>query len=254
MSEIVSPYNLKTDKFEGPLELLLSLIEDRKFFVNEISLASVTDDYLKYIKGLSEVDNDEKINNISSFVLTAATLILVKSRSLLPNISLTEDEKENINDLELRLKLYEIIKRASLDIKNDFGKKIIFKPEDRIWSLPVFSPDPLINKNNIAKIIDEVINQLPKPKEPMPELEIKKVVKIEEVIDSLTNRIQNALNLSFKEFSQGAKAETKEEAKVNVIISFLAMLELVREGIIDVVQNSSFEDIAISKTKAEALN
>ncbi|HPI82416.1 MAG TPA: segregation/condensation protein A, partial [Candidatus Paceibacterota bacterium] len=161
MSEIVSPYNLKTDKFEGPLELLLSLIEDRKFFVNEISLASVTDDYLKYIKSLSEIDNDEKINNISSFILTAATLILVKSRSLLPNISLTEDEKENINDLELRLKLYEIIKRASLDIKNDFGKKIIFKPEDRIWSLPVFSPDPLINKNNIAKIIDEVINQLP---------------------------------------------------------------------------------------------
>jgi chromatin segregation and condensation protein Rec8/ScpA/Scc1 (kleisin family) len=88
----------------------------------------------------------------------------------------------------------------------------------------------------------------------MPELEIKKVVKIEEVIDSLTNRIQNALNLSFKEFSQGVKAENKEEAKVNVIISFLAMLELVREGIIDVVQNSSFEDIEISKTKAEALN
>ncbi|HPI82906.1 MAG TPA: segregation/condensation protein A, partial [Candidatus Paceibacterota bacterium] len=91
-------------------------------------------------------------------------------------------------------------------------------------------------------------------KEPMPELEIKKVVKIEEVIDSLTNRIQNALNLSFKEFSQGVKAENKEEAKVNVIISFLAMLELVREGIIEVVQNSSFEDIEISKTKAEALN
>ena len=88
----------------------------------------------------------------------------------------------------------------------------------------------------------------------MPELEIKKVVKIEEVIDSLTSRIQNALNLSFKEFSQGVKAENKEEAKVNVIISFLAMLELVREGIIDVVQNSSFEDIEISKTKAEALN
>jgi len=88
----------------------------------------------------------------------------------------------------------------------------------------------------------------------MPELEIKKVVKIEEVIDSLTNRIQNALNLSFKEFSQGVKAENKEEAKVNVIISFLAMLELVREGIIEVVQNSSFEDIEISKTKAEALN
>ncbi len=251
MSETASVYNFKTSTFDGPLELLLSLIEQRKFFVNEISLAEVTNDYLKYIETFNQLPDNQKIENISSFILTAATLILIKSRSLLPNISLTEDEKENINDLELRLKLYEIIKRASLSIKEQFGQKIIFQPRERIWSLPIFSPDPLINKENIGKIIEEIMNQVPKEKEPMPELEIKKVIKIEEVIDNLTNRIQNALNLSFREFSDPKDSKTKEEAKVHIIISFLAMLELVREGVIDVVQKSSFEDIEMNKLKTE---
>ena len=61
------------------------------------------------------------------------------------------------------------------------------------------------------------------------------------------NRIQRAVNLSFKEFSQSHKAKDKEEAKIHVIISFLAMLELVREGVIDVIQNSSFDNIKINK-------
>ncbi len=251
MSEITSAYNLKTSTFEGPLELLLSLIEERKFFVNEISIAEVTNDYLKYIETLNQLPDDKKIENISSFILTAATLILIKSRSLLPNISLTEDEKENISDLELRLKLYEIIKKASLLIKEQFAKKIIYRPCERIWSLPIFSPDPLINKENIGKIMQGVISQIPKEKETMPELEIKKVIKIEEVIDDLTNRIQNALNLSFREFSKPKDNKTKEEAKVHIIISFLAMLELVREGVIDVIQNSSFEDIKMNQLKKE---
>lgn len=249
MSETVSVYNLKTNAFEGPLELLLSLIEERKFFVNEISLAEVTNDYLKYIETLNQLPDDKKIENISSFILTAATLILIKSRSLLPNISLTEDEKEDISDLELRLKLYEIIKKASISIKEQFAKNIIYRPGERIWSLPIFSPDPLISKENIGKIISGVISQVPKEKEVMPELEIKKVIKIEEVIDDLTNRIQNALNLSFREFSNPKDSKTKEEAKAHVIISFLAMLELVREGIIDVVQKSSFEDIEMNQLK-----
>lgn len=245
MTDSFNYYNLRTPSFEGPLDLLLSLIEERKFFVNEISLAEVTNDYLTYIKNLKDLEESKKIENISSFILTAATLILIKSRSLLPNISLTEEEKENISDLELRLKLYEIIKRASIDIKENFGKKIIFNPKERIWSIPIFSPDPSVNKENLSKLINDLIIQIPK-KDKKPELEIKKVVKIEEVIRDLTDRAQKALQFSFSEFSKSRKTETREEEKANVIISFLAMLELVREGVIDVIQNSVYEDIKIN--------
>jgi segregation and condensation protein A len=242
MNDVVDKisYTVRTGSFEGPLDILLSLIEQRKLFVNEISLAEVTNDFISYIKSLSE--SDKNINDVSYFVLIAATLILIKSKSLLPNLSLTEDETEKIVDLEARLKLYQTIKNASIDIKNN-----IFTPVDRIWSEPLFSPDALITSLNVAKSMEDVLNQVPKKVAKLPEIEIKKIINIDEVINSLTDRIQNAMNLSFREFSKSHGAENVEEARVHVIVSFLAMLELVREGLIDVIQNATFEDIEINK-------
>lgn len=249
MSEdtLITSYKIKQGSFEGPLELLLSLIEEKKLFVNEISLAEVTNDYIAYIKSLSDVPSDKHIANVSYFILIAATLILIKSKSLLPNLALTEDETEKITDLETRLRLYKIIKNAGIEINNNFGTKIIFMPNERIWSEPLFSPDKQITISNINSSIMEVITHLPKKAEKLPEVEVKKIINIDEIINSLTERIQGAINLSFKEFTQASGAENQEEAKIHVIISFLAMLELVREGIIDVIQNSSFGDISINK-------
>jgi segregation and condensation protein A len=247
MQEIYSPYQIRQGTFEGPLELLLSLIEQRKLFVNEISLAEVTNDYITYIKSLSNVPTDKHIADVSYFILIAATLILIKSKSLLPNLSLTEDEEEKIEDLEARLKLFKIIKDASIEVSNNFGTKIIFMPNERIWSEPLFSPDPLITQDSIFVSIGDVLAHVPKKIEKLPELEVKKIINIDEIINSLTDRIQSAMNLSFKQFTEGSGAGNQEEAKVHVIISFLAMLELVREGIIDVIQNTSFGDIEINK-------
>jgi len=245
--EVINSYKIKQGTFEGPLELLLSLIEQRKLFVNEISLADVTNDYISHVKSLSEIPNDKHIANVSYFILIAATLILIKSKSLLPNLSLTDDETEKITDLENRLRLYQIIKESSIEVKNNFGAKIIFMPNERIWSEPLFSPDPLISISNISSSITDVLNQLPKKIEKLPEIEVKKIINIDEIINNLTDRIQNAINMSFKEFSQSHGAGNQEEAKVHIIVSFLAMLELVREGIIDVIQNNSFGDIEMNK-------
>jgi len=242
-----SLYRVRAGSFEGPLELLLSLVEERKLFVNDVSLAEVTNDYISYIKSLSDTPNDKHIADVSYFILIAATLILIKSKSLLPNLSLTDDEEEKISDLENRLKLYKIIKEASIEIKNNFGVKIIFMPNERIWSEPLFSPDSLITVSNISLSVSDVLNHLPQNGDKLPDVEVKKIVNIDEIINSLTERIQGAINLSFKEFTEGSGAENKEEAKVHIIISFLAMLELVREGIIEVIQNSNFGDISINK-------
>lgn len=245
MSEIISQYKVKQGTFEGPLDILLSLIEQRKLFVNEISLAEVTNDYIAYVKSLGETATS--INDISYFVLIAATLILIKSKSLLPNLALTEDETEKIVDLETRLRLYQTIKNASIDVKNNFGLKIIFSPCDRIWSEPLFAPDSLITISNVLKSVEDVLAQVPKKEIKLPEIEIKKIINIDQIINSLTDRIQTAMNISFKEFSQSHGAGDKEEAKVHVIVSFLAMLELVREGLIDVIQSASFGDIEMNK-------
>ena len=85
-------------------------------------------------------------------------------------------------------------------------------------------------------------------------MEVKKVISIEEMINNLTDRIQNALSMSFKDFAHGHSTENDKEKKVTVIVSFLAMLELVREGIIDVIQNATFEDITIEHTPVKQLN
>ena len=81
-------FSIRTEVFEGPLDLLLTLIEKRKFLVNDISLAAVTDDFIKYMNMGEEVLLSERAH----FVLTAATLLLIKSKSLLPTLELTEEE------------------------------------------------------------------------------------------------------------------------------------------------------------------
>lgn len=248
---ILSSYKIKTQTFEGPLDLLLNLIEERKFFVNEISLADVTNDYIEYIKSLGDQPKEKQIQDVSYFVLIASTLILIKSKSLLPNLSLTEDEKEDISDLEKRLKIYQIFKSAGIEINKIFGKNIIFTPVERVWSDPVFSPDPLITPENLLISVKNAIANAPKKEEGLPEIEVKKIINIEEVINNITERIKNAVQLSFKDLTRGDGTRPKEEARTQVIISFLAMLELVREGVIGVIQNSSFGDIEINQNKKE---
>ncbi len=82
-------YKVKTHVFEGPLDLLLDLVEKRKLFVNDVSLAEVTDDFIKYI----ETHEEFPIGESAEFIVIASTLMLVKSRSLLPMLALTEDEE-----------------------------------------------------------------------------------------------------------------------------------------------------------------
>lgn len=240
-------YKVKAGNFEGPLELLLSLVEERKFFVNDVSLAEVTNEYIAYVNSISKDNTLIHISNVSSFVVVAATLILIKSKSLLPNLTLTTDETEKIQNLEDRLRLYQIIKNASVDIKTQFGAKIIFSAPERNWSDPVWSPDVQITIDNMLIGIQTVLDNLPKKAIPLPEVEVKKVISMEEMLDNLTIRIQESITFSFKEFSNKFPSADVREKKVNVIVSFLAMLELVREGIIDVIQNTTFEDMTITK-------
>ena len=236
-------YKIKTAGFEGPFGLLLSLVEERKLFINEISLAQVTEDYLKYINQLGSKNHDE----ISSFIIVAATLILIKSKSLIPNLALTNEEKGDIENLEERLRLYELFNKLGLNIKNNFGQKIIFAPLERKNDILVFLPDEQITKESMMAFAKGALGRIPK-KVFLPEVEVRKVISLEEMIDKLTERIKNSLKFSFKDFA--GKATTKEE-KVFVIVGFLAMLELVRNGILSAVQNGHNEDIFIEKLETK---
>ena len=242
MTEMITEYKVKTSVFEGPLEVLLRLVEERKLFINEISLAQVTDDYIAYVRSLRE----KNLSQVTGFLVIAATLLLIKSKSLLPNLELTEDEEGQIGDLEARLRMYQVIKEVSKNIKEKFGRQIIFGTSEKELFSPIFSPDPSITLPNILEAIGLVIEAMPK-KEFLPKVKIGRVINIEEVINSLIKRIQNSLSVSFSEFASDHKADSPKEKKIYFIVSFLAMLELVRTGILTVAQENNFEDIIIER-------
>ncbi len=234
-------YKIKTPVFEGPFGLLLDLVEQRKLFINDLALAAVTEDYLNYIKKLTETPGATA--EISSFIVVAATLILIKSKSLLPSLDLTSEEEGSIHDLEERLRLYEMFRKLSENIKNRFGKKIIFLPLERKNEMVVFLPDKQITRQRMMTLASEAANAMPKALR-LPEVPVKKIVSVGEMMDRLSERIKNTLKMSFQDFA--GKASTREE-KINVIVGFLAMLELVRRGILEAKQENNFEDIMIEK-------
>ncbi len=91
------------------MELLLDFIEKRKLFINDISLSKVTDDFIGFLKEKSNFP----LGLSANFILVASTLLLIKSKSLLPTLNLTSEEEANIEDLETRLKEYQRIKELS---------------------------------------------------------------------------------------------------------------------------------------------
>ena len=237
-------YTIKTSAFEGPFGLLLHLVEKRKLFINDVSLSQVTEDYLQYMNKLGGLGPAE----ISNFVLVASTLILIKSKSLLPNLNLTLEEESDIRNLEERLRLYELFTKLSGNLKNNFGKKIIFAPLERKNEVLVFLPDDQITKESMMSIVRNVLGSMPK-KVFLPKVEVQKVISLEEMIEKLTERIKTSLKMNFKDLN--GKIVTREE-KIIVIVGFLAMLELVRQGIIQAVQENAGGDIIIEKQAIES--
>lgn len=230
-------YTVKTEVFEGPLDLLLELVTQRKLFVNDVSLSQVTDDFIRYIDGHKEFP----IGESAEFIVVASTLMLIKSRSLLPMIRLTDEEEESIHDLENRLALYAKIKELALGLKSIFGKKVIFEKTPSKNQTIIFSPDSQTDTKNLFLALEKVIESLPK-KEVLPQIIIKKVMSLEEMIEKLAERISEASKISFKDFhglsagKVGSKGTMTYEKKVSIIIGFLAMLELIKRGAIRVTQ------------------
>lgn len=234
-------YKVKTEVFEGPLDLLLDLVSKRKLFVNDVSLAQVTDDFISYLAEREEYSLSES----AEFILVASTLMLIKSRSLLPMLELTEEEEESIHDLEDRLVLYARVKELATGLKSIYGKNIIFEKSPGKNDLIIFAPDSKTDSANLLLALERVIEALPK-KEALSKVTVKKVISLEEMIEKLAERVSKANRFKFSEFH--GKGELTHEKKVSIIVGFLAMLELVKRGAIRVTQEGS-GDIEIESEK-----
>mgnify|MGYP001592069881 FL=1 len=225
------PISVKTPVYEGPLEVLLELIEKRKLLINDISLASVTDEYIARVGALPHLP----VGETAEFISLAATLLLIKSRSLLPSLSLSDEESRDIKELEYRLALYQLIKEASANLgRSDLP--MLYEGTPRELE-PLYIPDPSATPASLRSAAQMLIDGFPSTLV-LPKVEVKKIISLEDMIDKLAVRIQSAFKMSFKEF-----AGKKERGEI--IVGFLALLELVKQGIIKAEQDANHGDITL---------
>ncbi len=233
-------FSIKTEVFEGPLELLLDLVERRKLLINDISLAMVADEYMRHVSESQELS----LPNTTQFIALAATLLLVKSKSLLPVLELTEEEESSINDLEDRLKKYQIIRDAALTLQELFGKQKLYSPKFTPPTLPVFVPDKFSTISSLHLAIIDAVNGLPK-KENHSKGQIKATISLEQMIKNLEARIAQSPYLKFSELRR------MEPERKMVIVSFLAVLELFKQGNLIITQVQHFSDFEIELDKSQ---
>ncbi|MGM0482589.1 MAG: segregation and condensation protein A [Patescibacteria group bacterium] len=224
----VRVYNVNTDVFQGPFDVLLDLIEKRKLFINDIALAQVADDFIKYVQDQNRFPLEEGAH----FILIASTLILIKSKSLLPSLDLTEEEEDDIGRLEERLRAYKEVKKEAERLSGNWGVNRMFFGCGEDISIPFsFVPDESVSKESLLNVASEIVKRVP-TESTVPQVKVDEKIKLKTVINSLISRISAETNINFRDFtglgSDGFIRDEKE--KHVVIVSFIALLELVKQG------------------------
>ncbi len=228
--------DLKLDNFEGPIELLWRMIKDAKMEIFEINLADMTEQYLEYMSGLDELD----LEKASDFIDIAATLIEIKSKSLLPNI---EEEGEEENDSEalllLRIKEYDLIQGASENLKRlENVDRFYREPDDKVNDYRY-----VLGEMNLQGLLDAFAKLLTKIKKEEQQIIPKRIEKdrftVAEKIISIRQNLRDKKRMQFSQLF------SEDYTKSEMINLFLAVLELLKMQEIRVLQQKLFDEIDI---------
>ncbi|MCD6471228.1 segregation/condensation protein A [bacterium] len=226
-------YTVKLSQFEGPLDLLLHLIEKEKLDITEISLAEVADKYLAYIEEAEEISPDE----LADFLVVAARLLLIKSSFLIPG----EIEKEEYTDLANQLKIYREFLLASKKIQKIYNqKKYAFSRNKFPIVIKTKFPENIKISPNILKKYFESLTNLLLSQIKLRQGTIKKVISLKEKINQLLEKIKNLEKIKFSEL-------VDKPLREEIVITFLATLDLVKKRVIQIEQKCLFGDIIIRK-------
>lgn len=237
-------FKVKIENFEGPIDVLLQMIEKRKMPINDISLAHIADDYLHFVNSLE----NEPLLNATHFIFVASTLTLIKSKSLLPTLELSQEEEGDIEDLKRRIEIFKQFQIKAELLQKSFHKYKRFyyarNPKREIQ----FSPHKNISLANIHLAMTSVFKKLPEKEIHKKEATIRIAVHIDEMMSSLESRIKECIKMDFDSFLAPHLKKNQETKSLRVykVVGFLAMLELVKKGSLDVVQQENFSQINLS--------
>jgi segregation and condensation protein A len=234
-------YHILLPQFEGPLELLLALIEKQKLDITRVSLAQVADQYVRYIAEESVIS----LENLAWFLVIASRLLLIKSKALLPTLLFDDAEEEEMVELEQSLAEYKKFKDAAMVLRGMFdARQMLFAREGSMPSGIFYPPKDIVPEDLAASfewVLDEIVAE-----QPLPQKVVEERVSLEERMVALEGMLRRRIETSFADIVATA------ENKVEVVVSFLAMLELVKQRVIRVEQlDALFSDIQLFYQKRE---
>ncbi|MEA3323120.1 MAG: segregation/condensation protein A [Patescibacteria group bacterium] len=234
-------YQVKTEQFEGPLDLLLSLIEKEEVDITRVSLARITDQYLAYINEQEDIS----LYNLTDFLSVAAKLILVKSHALLPLLQLDDEEEEDLQELEKQLAALKVFKDHSETFAQFFEDVQSGYSNKGIWGQDAFfCPHEDITVDALRNAFLVSLHTIPRM-EALEEQIVSDVISLERRIVFIQKSVQQRATIVFSEITINATDRSE------VVISFLALLELVKQQIIVARQKGIFDDIVM---KNESVN
>ena len=241
---------IRLQVFEGPLDLLLHLIDKNKVDIYDIPIVEITDQYLEYIKGMESED----MNIMSEFLVMAATLIDIKCKMLLPKEVNEEGEEEDPRaELVQKLLEYKMYKYMSYELKDrqvDAQRSVFKQPsmpqEVQDYKDPL-DYETLIGDMTLQKLNDIFQSMMRRQEDKIDPIRSKfgnlekDEVPLEEKQNYIFNYLSEHNSCSFRELLE------RSESKMEIIVSFLVVLELMKVGQIIISQDSLFDDIIITR-------
>jgi len=239
--------NIKINDFEGPFDLLLHLIKKNQMSIRNVKIFEITNQYLKYLNEMKAMD----LEITSEFIVVAATLIEIKSKYLLPKVKKESENEEDdeINLLE-KLIMYREIKGVSMFFKERYisagevyGKKpeIIEEKKEYVDKKDLLKNISLLELYNIYNNLLEIYNN----KQNRNNIIQKKIYvdkyKIEDKLDYIMDKLRHENIINFSEIIKNC------ECKLEYIVTFLALLEMIKQRMVKVYQSNNFTNILIER-------
>lgn len=237
-------YHIQIPTFEGPLDLLLRLIEREELDVTSVALARVTDQYLEHLAKLEQ----RKARDLADFLVVAAKLVLIKSAALLPSSSKpdAEDQAEDAGlELVQRLRIYKRFKELADHLQDreasGLHTYIRLVPSPRRPPRPDLSD---VNLQDLLTLAQEALEVAPGP--PVDNVVAPITVTIDEQMDHIERELTHKSRVEFRSLLSRATS------RIEVIVTLLAVLELIKQDRISVRQSALFGEILIERSAASA--
>lgn len=229
-------YQTNLEQFQGPLDLLLQLIENQKLDISQVSLANVTDQYLSYLDNLQNINAEE----LADFLVVATKLLVIKSRILLPQLD--DEEEDSAEQLEAQLRLYKDYQEAAKIIEQILAEKNeCFSREKVAFNFqPSFSPPEGLMAGDLQAIFSEVIKRIDYVVN-LPQKVMERVMTLTEMVTNIRDTLGKMQKFSFHHVLSGAKSRS------DIVVCFMALLELIKAGEVAVNQQGVFDEITVEK-------